>query len=209
MEILSSLSAGAILGLSAGFAPGPLLMLVITQTLRHDIREGVKVALVPLITDLPIILVSLFVLSRITSFERALGAISLLGGFYVLYLSYESARTGSVQLEVVEGQPQSFRKGSLTNALNPHPYLFWLTVGGPIILQREGERPFAALAFVSCFYLLLVGSKVALAWMVGRSRTFLTSKRYLYTMRLLGGILALLALVLFRDALVFLGVLHP
>ena len=209
MEILSSLTAGAILGLSAGFAPGPLLMLVITQTLRHGIREGVKVALVPLITDLPIILVSLFVLNQITGFERALGVISLLGGLYVLYLSYESARTGPVQFEVVEDQPQSLRKGSLANALNPHPYLFWLTVGGPIILRGGDETPFATLVFVSCFYLLLVGSKVALAWAVGRSRTFLTSKRYLYTMRLLGGVLALLALLLFRDALVFLGVLHP
>ncbi len=64
-ETLSSLAAGTVFGLSAGFAPGPLLTLVITQTLRHDIREGVKVAMAPLITDLPIILLSLLVLSRL------------------------------------------------------------------------------------------------------------------------------------------------
>jgi hypothetical protein len=49
------LGIGIIFGLSAGLAPGPLLMLVISDTLRHGIKAGVKVALAPVITDLPII----------------------------------------------------------------------------------------------------------------------------------------------------------
>jgi hypothetical protein len=47
------LTIGIILGLSAGFAPGPLLTLVISETLQHNINSGVKVALAPIITDLP------------------------------------------------------------------------------------------------------------------------------------------------------------
>ena len=52
--MFSALTAGILLGLSAGFAPGPLLTLVIAQTLKHNVREGIKVALAPLISDFPI-----------------------------------------------------------------------------------------------------------------------------------------------------------
>jgi len=60
--MLNFLGIGLILGLSAGFAPGPLLTLVISETLQHDLKAGVKVALAPIITDLPIIIFTLFIL---------------------------------------------------------------------------------------------------------------------------------------------------
>jgi threonine/homoserine/homoserine lactone efflux protein len=59
------LIAGIILGFSAGFSPGPLLTLVISQTLKHGVKEGIKVAFAPLVTDLPIIFLAVFVLTRL------------------------------------------------------------------------------------------------------------------------------------------------
>jgi threonine/homoserine/homoserine lactone efflux protein len=91
--------------------------------------------------------------------------------------------------------------------LNPHPYLFWVTVGAPLILKAGEDSLLSPLMFVSCFYLLLVGSKMFLALIVGKSSTFLTSRGYIYVMRILGGMLAVFALFLFKDALIFLGVL--
>ena len=96
--MLSAIAAGVILGLSAGLAPGPLLALVVTQTLRHSVREGMKVASVPLITDLPIILLSVLLLSNLNEFHYVLVLISLIGGLYVLYLSYENLRTKTLNL---------------------------------------------------------------------------------------------------------------
>ena len=64
--MISYLTIGIILGFSAGFAPGPLLALVISETLRHNIRSGIKVALAPIVTDLPIILISLFILAKLS-----------------------------------------------------------------------------------------------------------------------------------------------
>jgi threonine/homoserine/homoserine lactone efflux protein len=207
VESLSSLAAGTVVGLSAGFAPGPLLTLVITQTLRHNIREGIKVSMAPLITDLPIIVASLFVLSRLSHFHRLLGVISFAGGLYVLYLAYESIRSGPVDLETPHEEPRSFRKGALINALNPHPYVFWATVGGPFVLRSRQESLLGPILFVTGFYTCLVGAKVFLAWLVGRSRTLLTGKAYIWTMRVLGCLLASFAVFLLKDALLFLGVL--
>ena len=78
------ITIGILLGLSAGFAPGPLLTLVISETLRHDIRAGIRVALSPIFTDLPIIILSLAVLSQLAGSENILGIISLIGGLRCL-----------------------------------------------------------------------------------------------------------------------------
>ena len=201
-----SLAAGIVLGLSAGLSPGPLLTLVITQTLKHNSREGVKVAAAPLITDMPIILLSLLVLKKLEGFHFLVGLISLGGGLYVLHLAYGSLRTSPLVLQDTEHLPRSLSKGVLINLLNPHPYLFWVTVGAPFVLKAGSDSLISASLFILSFYVSLVGSKVCLAMVVGRSRGFLTGKGYVYVMRVLAALLAFFALVLFRDGLVLLGV---
>jgi threonine/homoserine/homoserine lactone efflux protein len=195
------LTIGTLLGLSAGFAPGPLLTLVISETLQHDVKSGVKVALAPIVTDLPIIALTLLILAQLSNFHTIVGIISMAGGCFVLFLGYESMRTKGVKLDLQGTRPKSLTKGILANALNPHPYLFWFTVGAPTITKAMGHGIIAPLAFISSFYALLVGSKILLAILVGRSRSFLTGNVYLYTMRCLGVVLCALAFVLFRDGL--------
>ena len=56
---------GLTLGLAAGISPGPLLTLVITRPLQHNKTEGIKIALAPLFTDAPIVIISIFLLSLI------------------------------------------------------------------------------------------------------------------------------------------------
>jgi len=197
--MLSSFSAGTLFGLSAGIAPGPLLAHVVSQTLRHNPKVGVKVALSPLITDLPIILLSLLLLNRVAAYQTVLAGMSFIGGVYVLYLSYESWNTGPVEVQALPAQPKSLLKGSIVNALNPHPYLFWLTVGGPFLIRELRTGWTSPMVFLVCFYVMLVGSKVGLAVIVGRSRKFLTSRHYTTTMRLLGLCLAMFAVLLFKD----------
>jgi threonine/homoserine/homoserine lactone efflux protein len=182
-----------------------LLVLLITQTLRHNTREGIKVAAAPLITDLPIVLVSLFVLTRLEAYHRALAFISLAGGIYVLYLSYGCFRTKPVNLQDIHTEPQSLKKGVLVNFLNPNPYLFWITFGGPLILRLSEAGLLAPFSFFFSFYFSLIGSTVFLALIAGRSRTFLKSRVYLIVMRILALVLALFAFFLIKDAVHFLG----
>jgi len=201
------MTIGIILGLSAGFAPGPLLTLVISETLQHDIKSGVKVALAPIITDLPIILFSLFILDQLSNSNSVLGVISITGAFFILYMGYESIRSKGYTLKLQEPKSKSLTKGILANALSPHPYLFWLSVGGPIMTKAMTLNIFALLFFIGSFYIFLIGSKVLLAIFVGKSKSFLSGDVYIYIMRFLGLALVVLSFALFIDGLKLLRVL--
>jgi len=205
--MLSFLITGTILGLSAGFAPGPLLALVISETMEHGVRAGIKVALAPILTDLPIIIVTIFILAKLSDFQPVLGIISIIGALFILYLGINNLRTKGIELDLDKSTPRSFQKGIIVNALSPHPYLFWFSVGGPITIKAMDQNLLAAISFIGSFYVLLLGTKIVLAILVGKSRTFLMGNRYIFTMRLLGFILILLAGILFRDGLHLLDIL--
>ncbi len=193
------------MGLSAGLAPGPLLTLVISETLQHGLKAGIQVAFAPLITDLPIIVFTLFVLSKLAHFHTILGAISIAGGLFILWMGYENIRTTGYRITLQKAEPESFKKGALVNVLNPHPYLFWFSVGAPIMTKAINQSTSALFVFVLSFYTCLVGSKILLAVIVGKSKSFLSGNVYIYTMRFLGLILFVLAFALFYDGLKLVG----
>lgn len=201
------LSYGAILGLSAGVSPGPLLALVISQTLQHNTREGIRVAVAPLLTDLPIIVVGVLAFSSLAEPKFALGIMSFVGGAFVMSLGITSLRQQPLQLEIPSAPPRSYFKGALVNALSPHPYLFWFTVGVPTIMKAYSETMTGAFGFVFAFFGLLVGAKVVIALLVGRSRQFLAGSAFIWTNRFLGAMLVVFAFVLMRDGLLLTGLL--
>ena len=132
--------AAAIFGLSGGLSPGPLLTLVVSETLARGRNAGLAVSLSPLITDGPAIAASVLLLGRIENSDSALGVLSLAGG--ALLISYGIAGLRGAKVEVEESEFDrkawaSLAKGVSLNFLNPNPYLFWLTIGTPILLEAH------------------------------------------------------------------------
>jgi len=205
--LVTFLIPGIAFGLSAGLSPGPLLTLVITETLKHGIRAGVRVAIAPLLTDLPIVGVTLLLLSQLSDAKPVLGVISLIGGIFLLYLGVESFTFKGIGADISNTRPRSYQKGILANFLNPSPYLFWLSIGGPLMIKAFEQGILPVFSFVAGFYLLLVGSKVVLAVMVGKSRKFLKSGIYVHTVRVLGIVLVGFSCLFLREGLAYLGIL--
>jgi threonine/homoserine/homoserine lactone efflux protein len=157
---------GAVFGLTAGISPGPLLTLVISETLRHTKTEGVKIAVAPLITDIPIVFLTIFILSKMASSDIVLGIISILGGVFIAYLGFDSIKSKGIEIDIQNLKLKSIRKGIIVNILSPHPYIFWLMVGAPITIKAYQASPVAAFAFIIAFYVLLIGSKISIALVV-------------------------------------------
>lgn len=177
------------------------MALVLAQAIRHGWREGCKVALAPLVTDAPIIVLALVLASRAAQWQQALGVLSLAGGLFVFCLAVDTVRRPGTQAGHEAVQAKSWFKGVLVNLLSPHPWLFWMTVGAATLAKALAASWLAAAAFLIAFYLLLVGSKVLLALAAGRSRKFLQGPMYRLIMYVLGGLLALFAVLLICDGI--------
>ncbi len=208
---MEELALGVALGFSAGISPGPLLALVLSGTLRGGLGVGLRVAAVPLITDLPVIILSVTVLSVLPG--RAVSAGGVIGGLFLAWLAASTIRESrTAEIPAVreaaairaEGR-RTLRQGVLINLLSPHPWVFWLTTGAPLLVAAWRDSPPGAGGFLLGFYALLVGSKAALALIVARARHRIGTRGYRL---LLGGsgvlLLAASALLLveFGSALV-------
>jgi len=186
LDIIEFLAMGAFLGLAAGMSPGPLLAVTISETLQHGKWEGIKVAVSPLITDLPIILAVLFVLSHLTNSDFFIGIIAFFGASYLIYSGIESLKIKKDSVELNVEKKDALKKGVIVNFGNPHPYVFWLSIGGPIIYKSFSTHVWATILFIAGFYIFLVGSKVIVALIVEKSKYFINSKYYFSIIRALG-----------------------
>jgi len=186
VDLFSLLASGAVLGLTAGISPGPVLTLVISETLRKDRKAGIKVALSPLITDIPIILISLLLLSGLKQSDTALGIIALTGSVFLVVLGIDCLKFKGMRPDVTGSGPGSLLKGVTANLMNPHPYLFWITVGGPLVVKGWQTGFLAVVVFFLSFYMSLVGSKVIVALLTERSKTIMNDRGYIRIMQILG-----------------------
>jgi threonine/homoserine/homoserine lactone efflux protein len=183
-----------------------MLTLVLSYALQYSIRDGCKVALAPLLTDPLIILAAVFLSFQIHDIQPALAGLSLIGALYLGYLGYETMQLTEQVLQNPDSSPKSLLKGMMTNVLNPHPYLFWFTVG-VTMLSANCDNPFIGGGlFLLGFYVCLVGSKMGLAWIVGSSRFLFQGRLYTWTMRILGTVLLGFALSLAFQAVHLLNV---
>jgi hypothetical protein len=73
------------------------------------------------------------------------------------------------------------------------------TAGAAAASKAIAQSWLVAAAFLFGFYLLLVGSKVGVALMAGRSRDLLAGRPYRVVMRVLAAMLGVFTLLLFRE----------
>jgi threonine/homoserine/homoserine lactone efflux protein len=190
-----AITAALVLGISGGLTPGPLLALVISQTLRHGLREGARVALVPLLTDTPIILVALLLVKPLASMHALLATISVVGAIYLVYLAWMTWHSEAPVAGDALEEPRSIARGLVVNFLSPNPYMFWFEVGTPTLVAALRSGWNAAAAFIALFFALLVGCQIAVAAAIARSRHHLLGRGYRWVMRGLSVMLVTFAIL--------------
>jgi threonine/homoserine/homoserine lactone efflux protein len=179
-----------------------MLVLVIRSSLERGFRAGLRVALAPLASDAPIILICLLVVSRLPA--SFLTALAVVGGLFVIYLGVETtlkARHAKTFGQDATADSGDFLRAVTANLLNPHPWLFWATVGAPLMVDAWHRNPPEAAAFAVGFYSFLVGSKIGIAWLIAKSRDRLTAGWYRLILVLCGLLLAGVGVALLYGAL--------
>jgi threonine/homoserine/homoserine lactone efflux protein len=196
---LTAVASGLILGVGGGVAPGPLLTLVVSESLRRGARAGVAVACAPLITDAPIIAIALVAVDRVAGDPYWLAGLSFAGAAVVAWLGWEAIVHARPPEVAASAATPSLWRGVLANLVNPSPWLFWSTVGAASMLRAATAGWPVVAAFLVAFYLGLVGSKVAVAVLVAGAGGRLTGRGLVLVQRGLGVLLWAFALWLAVD----------
>ena len=160
---------GIAYGFAGGIQPGPFQAYTISQTLRNGWRRTLPIALAPLISDPPIILLVLLVLSRIPDSLRH--ALHLASGVFIIYLAYRafSRWRGAITALSVppEKSPRGLLQAVVMNLISPGPYIYWSLVAGPAQLAGWQRSPRRGLAFLLGFYSAVVGTFAAIIVLFG------------------------------------------
>jgi threonine/homoserine/homoserine lactone efflux protein len=156
------------LGMTYAFAaavqPGPFQSYLISQALSRGWRRTLPAALAPLVSDGPIILLVLLVLSQVPPWLQ--NVLQVAGGFFLLYLAYgawKAWRDFKAAAPVPAHTAQrTLLKAAVVNLLNPAPYLAWSLVMGPLLLKSWGEAPINGITLLVGFYVTMVASQAGI-----------------------------------------------
>ncbi|MGD0483138.1 MAG: LysE family transporter [Gemmatimonadales bacterium] len=144
---------GITLGFAASVQPGPFIAYLIAQALSGGWRRALPAAAAPLLSDGPIAVLALVVLTHIP--PGFVHWLRVLGGGFVLFLAFGAARTWlrnhSTAPPAASAQ-RSFLQAATVNFLNPGAYIGWSLVLGPLLLKGWHEAPARGVAVVASFY---------------------------------------------------------
>jgi threonine/homoserine/homoserine lactone efflux protein len=80
----------------------------------------------------------------------------------------------------------SFKRGILTNLLNPNVYVFWFLIGGPLMALYVEVEPLAPIAYALSFLLSIILTKSIIALILDRMRGNFSEKGYRTALRVCG-----------------------
>lgn len=170
---MTAAALGAALGLVAGIIPGPFFTLVAVTSVRQGFRDALRLAFVPLGTEIPALLASIFLLTQLP--HEGLRWMGIVGGGLLLYLAWRvvnagrdrDGETGGDEEDADRngvGEGVGFPHAVAFGLISPTPWVFWFLVGGPITMNRWYEGAFQAVIFVGSFLGLFVASLAGVAW---------------------------------------------
>jgi threonine/homoserine/homoserine lactone efflux protein len=156
--MINYLILGSVYAFAAAVQPGPLQAYLISQTLTNGWRRTVFASFAPLLSDGPIIILVLFILSHFSvGFIQVLQSI---GGIFLLYLAYGAFKTwrnyNPNKEVVIQSTQQTIFKATFVNLLNPNPYLGWSLVMGPLLLKSWHESPMNGIILLVSFYFTMI-----------------------------------------------------
>ncbi len=168
--MLTTILFAVILGTFAGAAPGPYTTMVIGTSLQRGFKEGFKLALVPLVTDIIPLFLTVFILEALGF--TALTLLGITGGTLIGMVGVRFIRhNGPPAMEGDEPfQAATFGHAAASTFFSPAPWLFWLVLAGPMTVRALERSVAEALVFVGILFTMNIGMASLLAWAVSRSR---------------------------------------
>jgi len=146
-----------IFGISYAFAaviqPGPFQAFLFSNSIRNGWRRTIPLVFAPLISDLPVIILVVFILTIVPHF--VLGILQCLGGIFLLFLAFKGYKSLSVVDDYNNQDLSKYAnlfRAVLVNIFNPAPYLAWSLIMGPVLISALTESMKNGIILLISFY---------------------------------------------------------
>ena len=170
--MLSYLIFGITYAFAAAVQPGPLLTYIISQTLKKGWRSTLPAAFAPVISDIPILILILFLLSTMP--DSFIFILRIGGGLFLLYLGFRAFKSwqefDADQTILNESGQQTLFNAVFVNLLNPAPYLGWSLILGPIFIEGWKLAPINGIAMIIGFYVTMILTLAGIIILFGFAR---------------------------------------
>jgi threonine/homoserine/homoserine lactone efflux protein len=134
-EIFQMVFLGFVIGLTGALAPGPTLVATINASIAGDWTTGLKVSLGHVIVEL--FLVILILLGLATVALPYIQAIVGVGGIALVafgVLTVAGSRKATMRISPVQTVANPYMAGLVTSAANPYFWIWWLSIGGAMVI---------------------------------------------------------------------------
>ena len=169
---MSYLIFGITYAFAAAVQPGPLLTYIISQTLKKGWRSTLPASFAPVISDIPILILILFLLSTMP--DSFIFVLRIGGGLFLLYLGFRAFKSwqefDADQTILNESGQQTLFNAVFVNLLNPAPYLGWSLILGPLFLEGWKQAPINGIAMIIGFYLTMILTLAGIIVLFGFAR---------------------------------------
>lgn len=181
--LLSFITASFLLAIM----PGPDNILVMTESLTKNSKNGIALALgmnsgILIHTLAAATGISIILQQSITAYT----IIKVLGATYLLYLAYKEYHAETISLDLARAKvttpstsyAELFKNGFIMNVLNPKVSLFFIALL-PQFITKEGYSSMIQMCILGVIF-MLIGALVfsGIALLAGRLKNYISSKRF-------------------------------
>ncbi len=158
--MLTYLLLGSSFAFAAAVQPGPFLAYIISQVLSRGWKSVLPAAFAPLISDIPIFILVMLVLSSVS--DNMIHVLQIGGGLLLFYMAFKTFNDMRKRKEQEVLPPESDKttlfKAALVNFINPSPYLGWTLIMGPVFLEAWQKNSLYGIGLIASFYTTMIFS---------------------------------------------------
>jgi threonine/homoserine/homoserine lactone efflux protein len=178
-EILQMIAMAFAVGLTGALAPGPTLVATINSSLKDGWTAGPKVAAGHALVETLIFFLIIGGLADVMQgYSRA---IALLGGLALVifgFMTLLGSRNATMAMSDGKMAGNAYLAGIITSAANPYFWIWWLSVGGALVLSGLRLGVIMAGVFMIGHWLADFGWLALVSISLDRGRSILSERNY-------------------------------
>jgi threonine/homoserine/homoserine lactone efflux protein len=171
-----------VVGLTGALAPGPTLVATINASVAGGWTVGPRVTFGHMLSELIIVILIIAGLStvalRYTTAVAVIGGVALIAFGLLTFIGSRQVSLAGSRSPETTATSSPFFAGFVTSVANPYFWIWWLTVGGAMVIAGLAGGIFLACVFMAGHWCADLGWYTVVSTGIARGKTIFTDTAY-------------------------------